>query len=251
MNAGTHAAGSVPAPVWHAHADADGWAQAAAMQIAQQLRDDLAQAPQVLLLLSGGSTPEPVYRRLAAQALDWSRVVISLVDERFVAPGSAGSNALLLDRVFAEGDAATATRWPLVAAATTLGDCVAQANRRMQAQGLLLSTVVFGMGEDGHCASLFPGAADLPAALAATQSFVAFDAQGCPVAEPYPLRITLTPSGWRDAHRRVLLMSGARKRAVFEQAAASADPLRLPVAAAIRDGGTPLQVHWYSQEKPA
>jgi 6-phosphogluconolactonase len=251
VNAGTCAAGSLPAPVWHAHADADAWAQAAAMQIAQQLRDDLARAPQVLLLLSGGSTPEPVYRRLAAQMLDWSRVVVSLVDERFVAPGSAGSNATLLDRVFADGPAAAATRWPLVTPATTLGDCVAQTNRRMQAPGLRLSTVVFGMGEDGHCASLFPGATDLPTALAATQSFVAFDAQGCPVAEPYPLRITLTPSGWRDARCRVLLMSGVRKRAVFEQAAAGAEPLRLPVAAAIAEGRGALQVHWFPQEKQA
>jgi len=240
-----------PAPVWYEYADADDWAQAAAAQIAQQLREDLAQAPQVLLLLSGGSTPEPVYRRLAAQALDWSRVVIALVDERFVAPGSAGSNALLLDRVFADGAAAAATRWPLVTPVTTLGDCVAQANRRLHTPGLRLSTVVFGMGDDGHCASLFPGAADLAAALAATQPFVAFDAQGCPVAEPYPLRITLTPCGWRAAPLRLLLIGGARKRAVFEQAAALADPQRLPVAAAIGVGRGALQVHWFPEERRA
>ena len=39
-----------------------------------------------------GATPGlPRLAVLGPQALDWSRVVVSLVDERFVAPGSAGS----------------------------------------------------------------------------------------------------------------------------------------------------------------
>lgn len=236
------------APKWHEHVDAAAWAESAAAQIAHCLRQDLQRAPRVLLLLSGGSTPEPVYRALAAVDLPWSRVVISLVDERFVAPGSAGSNAELLDRVFAEGPSAPATRWPLVSAGLDLAQCVAAANARLDDADLPLSAVVFGMGEDGHCASLFPGAADLPAALARTSAFIAFDAYGSKVAEPYPLRITLTPSGWRSASSRVLLIAGARKREVFERALATADPLQLPVFAAIREGEPALQVHWYPQE---
>jgi hypothetical protein len=38
---------------------------------------------------------------------------------------------------------------------------------------------------------------------------------------------------------------------VFEQAAAGAEPLRLPVAAAIAEGRGALQVHWFPQEKQA
>src|SRR3546814_19800783 len=82
----------VPAPQWHDRADAAAWAETAATQIAQPLQRDLQTQPQALLLLSGGSTPEPVYRALAAQPLAWSRIVIALVDERFVPPDSAGSN---------------------------------------------------------------------------------------------------------------------------------------------------------------
>lgn len=240
---------TAPAPLWHEHADAELWARAAATQIAQCLRADLQKAPRVLLLLSGGSTPEPVYLALAAEDLPWSRVVISLVDERFVPPDSAGSNAGLLGRVFAHGPAAQATRWPLVSERLDLAQCVAAANARLDDADLHLSVVVFGMGEDGHCASLFPGAADLPAALASARSFTAFDARGCKVAEPYPQRLTLTPIGWREASCRLLLIAGARKRAVFERALTTADPLQSPVVAAIREGGAALQVHWYSQER--
>src|SRR3546814_1941468 len=49
----------VPAPQWHDHADAAAWAETAATQIAQPLQRDLQTQPQALLLLSGGSTPEP------------------------------------------------------------------------------------------------------------------------------------------------------------------------------------------------
>lgn len=233
-----------PAPLWHGHADATAWAEAAATQIAQQLQRDLQSQPQALLLLSGGSTPEPVYRALAVQSLQWSRVVVALVDERFVAPDSAGSNGRLLTAVFAQGEASAATLWPLVEAGMSLPACVEQANARIAALGLAPSAVVFGMGEDGHTASLFPAAAGLDAALHASAAYVALDASGCPVAGDYPQRITLTPAGWRAAHARFLLIRGERKRAVFEHALALGEVSLTPVVAAAAEGAGPLHVHW-------
>lgn len=233
-----------PAPLWHAHADAAAWAEGAAAQIARQLQRDLQTQPQALLLLSGGSTPEPVYRALAAQPLAWSRIVIALVDERFVPPDSAGSNGRLLAAVFAHGSAAAATLWPLVEPGLSLPACVEQANARIAGLGLAPSAVVFGMGEDGHTGSLFPGAADLDTALHARSAYVALDASGCPVAGDYLKRITLTPAGWRAAHARFLLIRGERKRAVFERALAVAEVSLTPVVAAAAEGAGPLHVHW-------
>ncbi|PIQ37444.1 MAG: 6-phosphogluconolactonase [Lysobacterales bacterium CG17_big_fil_post_rev_8_21_14_2_50_64_11] len=233
-----------PAPLWHVHADAAAWAEAAAAQITQQLHRDLHTQPQALLLLSGGSTPEPVYRALAAQSLDWSRLVVALVDERFVPPDSPGSNGRLLRAVFAHGPAAAATLWPLVDADLPLDACVARGNARIAELGLAPSAVVFGMGEDGHTASLFPGAAGLDAALHASARYVAIDASGCPVAGDYPQRITLTPAGWRAAHARFLLIRGERKRAVLQHALVLGEVSLSPVVAAAADGAVPLHIHW-------
>jgi 6-phosphogluconolactonase len=242
MNA-THASRSA-APVWHGHADAASWAESAAAQIAQHLHADLQTQPRALLLLSGGSTPEPVYRALAAQALDWSRVIVALVDERFVPPDSPGSNGRLLAEVFAHGPAAAATIWPLVEAGLSLPACVEKANARIADLGLTPSAVVFGMGEDGHTASLFPGAAGLDAALHAGDAYVSLDASGCPVAGDYSQRITLTPAGWRAAHARLLLIRGERKREVFERALAAGAVDQTPIVAAAAEGAVPLHVHW-------
>ncbi|MGN0862256.1 MAG: 6-phosphogluconolactonase, partial [Stenotrophomonas koreensis] len=65
----------------HRHADSTGWATAAATAIARALQGPQRQR----LLLSGGSTPAPVYRQLAQAALDWGQLELGLVDERWLA----------------------------------------------------------------------------------------------------------------------------------------------------------------------
>lgn len=231
------------APVWRAHADAESWAAAAAFEIAAVLRAALDEQPQALLLLSGGSTPEPVYRRLAAAALDWSRVTISLVDERYLAPDHPASNGRLIDSAFGSA-ASAATIWPLVESGLGIDECVALANQRLLEFAQPAAAVVFGMGEDGHTASLFPGAIDLAAAIESDQAYRRFDASGCPVAGEYTRRITLTPCGWRDARARFLLLTGARKRRVFANASADGTVQRFPINAVVADGETALVVHW-------
>lgn len=231
-------------PVFHAHPDSATWAAAAARAIASNLQKDLNQAQQVLLLLSGGSTPLPVYRELAQLALEWSRVVISLVDERYVAPGSAGNNAALLVQAVADAPAEAARIWPLVIGGRSLDECVAEANARLTMAALPISTVVFGMGSDTHTASLFPRAPGLAAAYESQQAYVALDASGCAGAGDYPLRISLTPSAWSRATARLLLITGPGKRRVYQRALDERDAFAHPVRTAICGGDSALDVHW-------
>jgi 6-phosphogluconolactonase len=231
-------------PVFHAHANAADWATAAAQAIASRLQQDLNQAHEVLLLLSGGSTPAPVYQQLAAQPLDWSRVVISLVDERFVAPGSAGNSATLLVQAVVDTPAEAARIWPLVIAGRSLDDCVTLANTRLTVAALPISTVVFGMGSDTHTASLFPRAPGLAQVFESQQSYVAIDASGCAGAGAYPRRISLTPSAWSRASARLLLITGPGKRRVYQRALAEHDAFAHPVRTAIYGGNSALDVHW-------
>lgn len=224
---------------WHLHADPTAWAESAASQLAKALRAELANAEQALLLVSGGSTPEPAYRALAAQALDWSRIVVGLVDERYVPIGHPASNARLLDLFAAVG----AQVWPLLHADSDRDACANRANVRLAESGLRPCAVVLGMGEDGHTASLFPDSADLDAALASDQAFVGLDARGCAVAGDWTSRITLTPAGWRPANTRLLLLRGAGKRSVLEAAIAADDRRRYPILNAL-DAAVLLHVHW-------
>jgi 6-phosphogluconolactonase len=238
--------GSDPRIAWHAFDGAGAWTAACVDALRSALAADLGAHERVLLLVSGGTTPAPVYRAFAQADLDWARVVVSLVDDRDVDAGADGSNARLLRETLLAGRASTATFWPLREAGRSLDDAVRAANMRWPADpdALPLAAAALGMGDDGHTASLFPGATDLDAALASRQPYAAIDASGCAVALPWPRRISLTPAGLARARRRLLLIRGAHKRAVFERALAPGAVRELPIRAAFATAGAPLQVYW-------
>ena len=54
------------------------------------------------LVCSGGTTPAPLYARLAVATLPWARIAVTLSDERWVDAGSPDSNEGLVRRTLPE-----------------------------------------------------------------------------------------------------------------------------------------------------
>lgn len=231
-----------PRMVWHGFADTDAWCWASAVAIAAGLRRDLQQRARARLLLSGGGTPGPVYRALSKAPLDWERIDVALVDERWLLPDDPDSNAHLVRTELLTNHAASARFEPMTQPGRSIEQAVAVANAHGRQPA---SIVVLGMGGDGHTASLFPRMPGLQLALASTQPYVAVDATGCAGAQRWSRRISLTPTGLRMSKARFLLIRGADKRALLEQALASGDVVQWPVLAALDPKHeTPLQVYW-------
>jgi len=227
---------------FHAHANRDVWTWASAVSIAAELRRELIVQPRARLLLSGGETPGPVYRALSQAPLEWERVDVGLVDERWLLPDDPDSNARLAHRELLRDHAAVARFEPMTQAGRNIEGAVATANAHARRAA---AVAVFGMGEDGHTASLFPGMEGLSRTFASPRDYVIVDATGCPGARQWTSRISLTPHGIARIAHRLLLIQGARKRAVFEQAIASDDRERWPVLTLLESSlGTPLEVHW-------
>lgn len=108
----------------------------------------------IVVGLSGGSTPGPVYTLLSTEtAIPWARVVCFLVDERYVPTDSKDSNQGMIRKTLLTHGAASAA---LVSPNTTLalGDAVRSYDERLR--DIHPDVLVLGMGEDGHIASLFP-----------------------------------------------------------------------------------------------
>ena len=233
----------VAAVNFQAHADPAVWTATAAGDIAAALRAALEVRARARLLVSGGSTPGLVYAALARLPLDWPRVDVELVDERWLPPNDPDSNAHLAYACLLQGAATAAAFAPLVRVGDSYESALAAANAVPPRR---VDVAVLGMGGDGHTASLFPGADDLARSLEATTDFVAFNATGCLGAGAWPLRITATPALLARAHTRILLLRGDDKLRVFERALAGADPRELPVRLLFAPSATPLQVHWCS-----
>ena len=226
---------------FHDHGNDDQWAWAAAVSVTAALRRELEARPRARLLVSGGTTPAPVFHALSQAPLDWSRVDIALVDERWLLPDDPDSNASLVREHLLRGHAAEARFESLTRPGRSIDAAVADAN-------LLAANppgiVLLGMGSDGHTASLFPHMRGLDDALTSPNPYVAVDASGCPGAGSWPLRISLTPAGLAPATTRLLLLRGSDKRDVFERALAGDDPREMPVRMAFRTPGATLHVHW-------
>ncbi|MGH6955958.1 MAG: 6-phosphogluconolactonase, partial [Caulobacteraceae bacterium] len=139
-------------------------AEAAAEAVSQALIERLTPPGPKRLMVTGGHGPGPVYDRLAKADLGWSRVAVTLSDDRFVPPTAELSNERLVRERLLQGHAAAARFVPLKGPGPTPDDD-ARAAETAIATLLPFDAVLLGMGDDGHIGSLFPGAPNLEADL--------------------------------------------------------------------------------------
>jgi 6-phosphogluconolactonase len=215
--------------------------RALADQIAASLKTAIAARGLASLVVSGGKSPTKLFEMLRTQELDWSRVCIALADERWVDPSDPASNEKLVRDVLLKGSAAAARFLGLKNGAPTPDIGAVSAWETFARVPRPFDTVVLGMGDDGHTASLFPGSPNLLSALnpAAVPGCVGMRA---PVA-PQP-RLSLNLSALLDARRIVLLITGDAKWRTYLAAGAEGPVQDMPVRAVLRQTRSPVEVLW-------
>jgi 6-phosphogluconolactonase len=127
------------------------------------LRQALSAKDKVLWVLSGGTAPMKAYEVIASQyssALDWSKVVFAIGDERCVRSGSEDSNweqirKVLLYKLPVDEHNLLKPRYDL-SAEEAAADYSAQLSALKSGDKLPIDLLWLGMGEDGHTLSLFP-----------------------------------------------------------------------------------------------
>ncbi|MES2821925.1 MAG: 6-phosphogluconolactonase [Pseudomonadota bacterium] len=213
-------------------------AQVLAETVAQALRAAIEARGAASLVVSGGRSPIAFFEALSSQPLEWSRVLVSLADERWVPVEHAESNAGLVRRHLLRGEAARARFLGLYRNTDSLEEAALLADQLLATLPLPIDALVLGMGDDGHTASLFPGSANLALALLAD----------CPrrclpmLAPSVPRqRLTLTLPLLASARASFLALQGPTKLATLEQALAGEDALAMPIRALLR---APLQIYW-------
>ena len=165
------------------------------------------------LVLTGGTTPRQMYGLLAGLPVEWGRVSILFGDERCVPPSDPESNYLMAKKtLLARVDPGAVLRIPGELGAEEAAELYDAAVGRLQP----LDLVLLGIGEDGHCASLFPGH---PALNATGWATPVHDAP-----KPPPDRVSLTLNCLRNARRVIFLVTGSGKAEAFRRALAGEVP---------------------------
>ncbi len=221
------------------YADAPRLTAALAQHVAKRLKADLAQQERAVLVVSGGRSPVPFFQALSAQPLAWSRVTVTLADERWVPPDHADSNEALVRTHLLKGRAAKAHLRPLWTGDAAPEGAVPALCEALDALPRPFSEVILGMGEDGHIASLFPDAAELGEGLRTQAAALAVHPTRAPHA-----RLSLSLAALLNSRDVVLMISGPEKRAILERALGDGPEADLPVRAILRQTAVPVSIFW-------
>lgn len=205
--------------------------EALAEMLARDVADELARAIEAkgkaVLAVSGGATPKLFFETLSEMDIPWSRVRITLVDERQVPETSERSNARLVKAHLLRNKAAAASFIPLFA-------------NPEAAKVPPFDIAILGMGNDGHTASFFPGGDRLAEALdrSSDKRLIEISAPGA--GEP---RLTFTLPVLEQAGRLALHIEGAEKKQVLAKALGEGPAEEMPVRALLRSPA-PTTLYW-------
>ena len=172
------------------------------------------------IALTGGTIALTVHEAIAAQAagtdVDWSRVQFWFGDERFVAATSSDRNAVQAREAMLDSlPGAIVHEIPSIDDVETAQEAADAYAATVRAEGTGGFTVaMFGLGPDGHVASLFPGHASLHATEA-----IAIAELDSP--KPPPERVSLTFEALnRQTGQQWFLVSGEEKAEAVARALA-------------------------------
>lgn len=222
-------------------ADRDALAEQVSRGLASALAEEIAANGAATLAVSGGSTPGKLFRALSAAEIDWSAVVVTLVDERWVPETHDRSNARLVRETLLRNAASKAKFLPLHLDATAPEGALAEVQQRLAALPGPITIALLGMGDDGHTASFFPGGDRLLDAIDPTGKALVMSMRAAAAIEP---RITLTLPALLSAKKLALHIEGETKKAVLERALAGDDATEMPIRAVIANAPEPLEVLW-------
>ena len=227
---------------WWEYDDAGELADAVAGDIQFVIESALDARGSAVIALAGGKTPFPAYEKLAQAKLDWKKVTIIPGDERIVPLGDSLSNVTALAKIFLPKGARV---MPVVPEATKDYKAAGRsADALMQDLHWPLDFCLLGVGGDGHTASIFPGP-DFDEALSGPKERRMLGVMPDPLPPEAPVaRVTLSRAAIASSKALMVMLTGAEKRKVLEQAIEQGDASRYPIGRVLADVELPIDIHW-------
>lgn len=226
---------------FHEFTDGAALAEGLADRVAGALTDAIATRGRASIAVSGGSTPKAFFKALSSRDIDWGKVTITLVDERFVPSDNPRSNHQLVADNLLQDKAKAASFLPLYRAAGSADEAAKIVTADAAALGHPFDVVILGMGADGHTASFFPGGSRLAEAISSEtpRGVITMEAEGAGET-----RLTFTFASLQDAGLLVLHIEGQGKKDVLAAAEGDGPETDMPIRAILRRAATPVDIYW-------
>ena len=225
---------------WHGSNSAESLDIDLSHRIGQLLTQSIAENGCASIAVSGGRSPIGLFKELSKINLEWSKVELTLVDERWVNVKNEDSNELLVRKHLIINKATQIKFFPIKSSAKSVKEGQISHEQVLQQVKLPFDVIILGMGDDGHTASLFPCCKEL------TQAMDPNNKQKCIVTKPKNApyeRISLTFSTIIKAKQLILHLRGSSKLQTFELAITLKDTKKMPIYAFTEQ---PLEIYWSS-----
>lgn len=222
-------------------------------QLAEDISDKLNQIiktkGQAIIAFSGGSTPTPLFESLVNCDVDWTKVVITLVDERCVDDHHVLSNARFIKNKLISKLPKEATFIPIyypgfddfseITFNTITRYC--EATESDIDSPARFDVVVLGMGHDAHTASFFPDADNIDALIdPQTEEYLL----SCESVSTQVSRITWSLRMLLNTEMLVLHITGKNKKQTFKLAEKNGEVSKLPIRSVIFQDKCRLNVYY-------
>lgn len=183
--------------------------------VLSKIQEAIAQRGICTIALAGGSTPKPLYEKIAQQNLPWDKIHVFWGDERYVPPTHPDSNEGMARQAWLDQVPIPAAN--IHAMPTGSGDPAQDASQHeadlraffnpQPGEFPTLDIILLGMGDDGHTASLFPHTSALQVC---DRLITVGNKDGQP-------RLTFTVPLINQARTVIFMVAGASKRSALDQ----------------------------------
>lgn len=194
-----------------------------------------------VILLSGGSTPKPLFEILRQSDIPWEHIRIGVCDERWVAPDHEASNEKLVKTHLLRDHAATAQFIGMYREGVGAAEAERECDKLFRTSLWPCDVAVLGMGEDAHTASLFPFNEKLSQALDVDNEALCISM--LPQSAPHE-RMSLTLGALLQVKHLYLHFEGEKKRAVFEEAMREGDVYAMPIRSLLHQETNTIEVYY-------